>query len=227
MIDAQNKTTTLYSYQNGIGANTEAILNRTLRHILYGNLYDNGGGTVGSLWNSTSVVMQNISDAANAYHTLEGSATRSTMGASLSGSYKWGGGVLAPNGKIYCVPYNASDILIIDPVANTATRSNMGVSLTGSDKWLGGVLAPNGKIYCVPSHSSDILIIDPETNTATRSTMGASLSDSYNYAGGVLAPNGKIYCVPRNPADILIINKHSSVPALDIKDCLSPHLNKF
>ena len=35
MIDAQNKTTTLYSYQNGIGANTEAILNRTLRHILY------------------------------------------------------------------------------------------------------------------------------------------------------------------------------------------------
>ena len=43
MIDAQNKTTTLYSYQNGIGANTEAILNRTLRHILYGDLYDNGG----------------------------------------------------------------------------------------------------------------------------------------------------------------------------------------
>ena len=37
MIDAQNKTTTLYSYQNGIGANTEAILNRTLRRILYGD----------------------------------------------------------------------------------------------------------------------------------------------------------------------------------------------
>ena len=44
MIDAQNKTTTLYSYQSGIGANTEAILNRTLRHILYGDLYDGGGG---------------------------------------------------------------------------------------------------------------------------------------------------------------------------------------
>ena len=43
MIDAQNTTTTLYSYQNGIGANTEAILNRTLRHILYGDLYDGGG----------------------------------------------------------------------------------------------------------------------------------------------------------------------------------------
>ena len=36
MIVTQDKTTTLYSYQNGIGANTEAILTRTLRHILYG-----------------------------------------------------------------------------------------------------------------------------------------------------------------------------------------------
>ena len=43
MIVAQDKTTTLYSYQNGIEANTEAILNRLLRHILYGDLYDNGG----------------------------------------------------------------------------------------------------------------------------------------------------------------------------------------
>ena len=47
MIDAQNKTTTLYAYQNGIGANTEAILNRTLRRILYGDLYENGGGSNG------------------------------------------------------------------------------------------------------------------------------------------------------------------------------------
>ena len=44
MIVTQNKTTTLYSYQNGIGANTEAILTRTLRHILYGDLYGGGGG---------------------------------------------------------------------------------------------------------------------------------------------------------------------------------------
>ena len=43
MIDTRDKTTTLYAYQNGIGANTEAILNRTLRRILYGDLYDDGG----------------------------------------------------------------------------------------------------------------------------------------------------------------------------------------
>ena len=44
MIDTRDKTTTLYSYQNGIGANTEAILNRTLRHILYGDEYVEEGG---------------------------------------------------------------------------------------------------------------------------------------------------------------------------------------
>ena len=49
MIDTRNKTTTLYAYQNGIGANTEAILNRTLRHILYGDLYVNGGGGGGGI----------------------------------------------------------------------------------------------------------------------------------------------------------------------------------
>ena len=49
MIVTQNKTTTLYSYQNGIGANTEAILTRTLRHILYGDLYDGGGGGGGEI----------------------------------------------------------------------------------------------------------------------------------------------------------------------------------
>ena len=49
MIVTQNKTTTLYSYQNGIGANTEAILTRTLGHILYGDggNGDGGGGSGG------------------------------------------------------------------------------------------------------------------------------------------------------------------------------------
>ncbi len=48
MIDAQNKTTALHSCPNGIGANTEAILNRTLRHILYGELCVNGGNGGGN-----------------------------------------------------------------------------------------------------------------------------------------------------------------------------------
>ncbi|WP_336931376.1 hypothetical protein, partial [Acinetobacter tandoii] len=76
-------------------------------------------------------------------------------------------GVLGGNGKIYCVPYGSTDILIIDPTAGTATRSSMGATLSGTGKWIGGVCAPNGKIYCIPYNATDILIIDPVAGTAT------------------------------------------------------------
>ena len=55
MIDAQNTTTTLYSYQSGIGANTEAILNRTLRQRVN---------------NGTGVMLEINSNADLYYHVL-------------------------------------------------------------------------------------------------------------------------------------------------------------
>ena len=67
----------------------------------------------------------------------------------LTGDNKWFGGVLAPNGKIYCVPRSSTSVLIIDPETNTAETTSI-TGLTGNAKWYGGVLAPNGKIYCVP-----------------------------------------------------------------------------
>ena len=93
-------------------------------------------------------------------------ATRSNMGATLTGTNKWAGGVLAPNGKIYGIPNYSSNILIIDPVAGTATRSNMGASLPDTNTWAGGVLAPNGKIYGMPIETTNILQITPELNTS-------------------------------------------------------------
>ena len=97
------------------------------------------------------------------------SATRSAMGASLSGLYKWGGGVLGPDGKIYGIPTDAADILVIDPDAGTATRSAMGAALSGADadKWRGGVLGPDGKIYGIPTNAAEILIIDPDAGAFT------------------------------------------------------------
>ena len=38
---------------------------------------------------------------------------------SLGGGSKWRGGVLAPNGKIYCVPFGSAQVLEIDPTTNT------------------------------------------------------------------------------------------------------------
>ena len=133
-------------------------------------------------------------------------ASRSAMGATLSDSSKWVGGVLGPDGKIYGIPFYATDILIIDPIAGTASRSAMGATLSGSNKWAGGVLGPDGKIYGIPLSATDILIIDPIAGTASRSAMGATLSGSNKWYGGVLGPDGKIYGIPHYATDILIID---------------------
>ncbi len=84
--------------------------------------------------------------------------------ALMGGGNKWGGGVLAPNGKLYGIPFDSTSVLIIDPETNTADVATI-TGLAGTDKWEGGVLAPNGKIYFMPRESTSVLIIDPPSAT--------------------------------------------------------------
>lgn len=113
---------------------------------------------------------------------------------------KWAGGVLAPNGKIYGVPYNSTSVLEIDPLLDTTSTFG---TLTGVAKWLGGVLAPDGKIYCIPHNATTVLVIDPITKTT--STFG-NLTGTAKWAGGVLAQNGKIYGFPHDSSTVLEID---------------------
>jgi len=127
----------------------------------------------------------------------------------FSGSYKWQGGVLAPNGKIYAIPCNAEQVLEIDPISGTTTL--IGSTYSDTYKWQGGVLAPNGKIYAIPHSSTQILEIDPNTQTTTPF---GNLSGSYKWRGGVLAPNGKIYAIPLNSTQILEIDPNTKTTTL-------------
>src|SRR5690606_14651855 len=65
-----------------------------------------------------------------------------------------------PDGRLYCAPFQATDILIIDPASGTAQRTNMGVDLSGTQKWQGIAAGPEGKLYCAPFNATDILVID-------------------------------------------------------------------
>lgn len=80
----------------------------------------------------------------------------------VTGSAKWLGGVLTPKGKIVSMPFEQSDILLIDPFTNETSFLSTGLS--GSGKWEGGVLAPNGKVYGIPRNANKILVIDLEAN---------------------------------------------------------------
>lgn len=108
---------------------------------------------------------------------------------------KYSGGVLAPNGKIYCIPNSATNVLIIDPLTNTLDTTTIS-GLSGNFKWAGGVLAPNGKIYLPPHNASTVAIIDPSNDTIDVVTI-TGVPGAATTNGGCLAPNGKIFCAPK------------------------------
>ncbi len=170
-------------------------------------------GIASKHYSDSYAVMRDLAAPRALLPGMRPSAARSAMSATLTGSVKWTGGVLGPDGKIYGIPYDATDILIIDPVAGTATRSAMSATLTGSAKWTGGVLGPDGKIYGIPYDATDILVIDPAAGTATRSAMSATLTGSAKWTGGVLGVDGKIYGIPRGSTDILIIDPAAGTAA--------------
>jgi hypothetical protein len=172
-------------------------------------------------YNATNILV--INPANNSASTTE--ITTITPTNALTGSGKWSRGVLGPNGKIYCVPYNATNILVINPANNSASTSEINITLASTTaKWQGGVLAPNGKIYCVPYEAANILVIDPVNNSAstteiTTITPTNALTGSAKWVGGVLAPNGKIYCGVHNATNILVIdpaNNSASTSAINI-----------
>lgn len=140
----------------------------------------------------------------NAGITISGELA--TFGLTIPTGNKWSGGVLASNGKIYCVPYDATTILVIDTNTNTAVMDTLGATLTGTAKWFGGVLGSDGKIYCIPHSATNILVIDPVTNTATTPTLGANLTGTLKWEGGCIGKDGKIYGIPSSATDILIID---------------------
>ena len=148
---------------------------------------------------------------------------------------KYSNGILANNGKIYCLPYgdksdddkeNTRKILEINPSKETASFIEKTIGSTiQSNKYIGGVLANNGKIYCPPfgddeddeddsENTRKVLVITPNDGGEDvdiefiEKTIG-STTQSNKYTGGVLANNGKIYCNPFIFNKLLVIDPSS------------------
>jgi hypothetical protein len=130
---------------------------------------------------------------------------------------RFAGGVLAPNGSIYCIPDGSLAVLKIDPTTDTATSFG---SLAAAG-WYGGVLAADGMIYCIPNNNTTVLQIDPTTDTIT--TFG-SLTGISKWNGGVLAQNGVVYGIPCNSTTVLKIGSDVSNYAY-YKQITIPHTN--
>ena len=122
-------------------------------------------------------------------------------------------GVLAPNGKIYAIPYTDSIVRVIDPSNNSISSIGTIVGTFNNIKILGAVLAPNGKIYTVPYNSTVVQVIDPNASTiASFGTFPLNSTSSINanqpafFNGAVLAPNGRIYGIPDSSSYFWVID---------------------
>jgi hypothetical protein len=158
--------------------------------------------------------------------------TTSTFGSVAGG---WIGGCLAPNGKIYAIPYDMEktrSVLKIDPVAGTATTfgSISAATFVGDTGWIGGCLAPNGKIYSAPSGGTGILEINPEDDTVSVIGIGSipSLGQDVNnlarWSPFILSPDGKMYAPPFSETKMLVLGETSNQEPADW--LLSPYCNK-
>lgn len=132
----------------------------------------------------------------------------------FDGTQKWNRGVVGRDGRIYCIPYDATAVLVIDPVALTATLETFGLptsALSGGDKWDGGAMDSNGVIWCAPYASVNVLAIDTVNQSARVLTAaqlgmgGTALNGSAKYSGAVFV-GGKVYCIPFVENDVLVID---------------------
>ena len=74
--------------------------------------------------------------------------TLTTPTGTYPGSTAYLGGVLLPDGRVFCVPYSATTARIYNPTTDTLTTPTG--TYPGSNAYAGGVLLPDGRVFCVP-----------------------------------------------------------------------------
>ena len=79
------------------------------------------------------------------------------------GGIKYSDICAGPDGLLYCSPFNASSVLVIDPYARML--SFIEGAEEGGLKYLGICAGPDGMLYCAATAASSVLVIDPRTQT--------------------------------------------------------------
>jgi hypothetical protein len=85
---------------------------------------------------------------ANTISTATVADTLTTPIGTYQGGGAFAGGVLLPNGKVFCVPHNSITARIYDPISDILSTPTG--TYPGGGAFFGGVLLPNGKVFCVP-----------------------------------------------------------------------------
>lgn len=108
--------------------------------------------------------------------------------------------IVMTDGRIFCIPYNATQARIYNPYNNTVILAGAANSFPGSNSYASGVLLNDGRVFCIPRgpttgvHVTQARIYDPTTDTVT--VLGVSGDFGGGYDGGVLLRDGRVLCNP-------------------------------
>ena len=146
------------------------------------------------------------------------------------GGYKWGGAVVGSDDRVYGIPSDINQVLVIEPRRDGATNSSdEGLSLQDipryadeasaassklpfRNKWQGGVRVGDS-IYCVPCNALSVLKITTDSSIyrnpaiITEIGVGEVPKGRCKWQGGSYSESDHcIYCVPEHSDAILKIN---------------------
>jgi len=129
---------------------------------------------------------------------------------------KWGTATLAPNGNIYCFPFNARinvppstpTVLVIDTVTDTTTIVNLTGVTAGTTMYYSSCLSPDGNfIYVSPLSGTNVIKFNWRTNTFSQPAgLAVGAFGGAKFSGLASAPNGLIYMFPQDETTIRVIN---------------------
>jgi hypothetical protein len=126
------------------------------------------------------------SSADTIYNTITSSNTAINSDGSKASTYL--GGVLMRDGRVFCVPAEATYAIIYNPSTNSITAVG---SFPGNYAFSEGCLMKDGRVYLAPYNTTAARIYDPTTNTFT--IPSGTFPGNYNHIGAILLPNGKIF----------------------------------
>jgi len=98
--------------------------------------------------------LEPISDfiAARSYNYGSVTDILTTPSGTYLGANSFEGGVLLPDGRVFCVPRNSTTARIYNPITDTLTTPSG--TYPGASSFVGGVLLPDGRVFCVPHNST-------------------------------------------------------------------------
>ena len=129
------------------------------------------------------------------YRISTGTTTRISLVNSYNQNYlKWISACLAPNGNIYCPPYQDYRIRIINTLTDTVSYVSVYNLNDTSYKYGSIILGDDGFLYAIPAgnsnNSSRILKINPANNTWENVLLGTSANSfgSATYSNRIYSP---------------------------------------